>query len=570
MTNTNVFHEELLGYISAVDDAVMESEMSVTLSLMEAADKAMMIMENYEGDFIDSFSIFQEAAGSGKDPAHPFKEDTVLKTIVMAPLNLIKLIIAKLNKFFNKDERTKFEKTRDALKKGLADVAEVANAIVDLAVENKESVVIAGVTITAGTALIATGALKKAYNTASTAISDYLGTIKDPKLKALKKNPAPKLVHGGAAIETHLVIDDGLPKWAERLADAMKGYVEAAEKNDVDSKTSYLTGLEALMKEFESKNAFLTEEKHIIKRGEWENVYDMISKSLGEFLTSTKSMGTEINKAQAKAKNDVQHSDKEKNNDALLNAVIKKLQPRILALASVVKSHQGEFEALKEDLDDTAKKNGFSGFIDAGKALLAKIAEKAKGVLPGNKDKSKSSDTTSSAIPKGQEAEAKQKAANTSSDSDNVTDESATITIVDEDYVQEGVTRTGKIAKVEKSAKTAGDVEKLIKKYISNVDKKGFSNEKKMLLIIGDSKIKYDNSKIEKPGEDETWDDVDMSAHDHVDRVKLYISGPGALAYAKDNGIGKAKEIQESVLPQEDETTEDVVTTESAYTSWYN
>ena len=91
-----------------------------------------------------------------------------------------------------------------------------------------------------------------------------------------------------------------------------------------------------------------------------------------------------------------------------------------------------------------------------------------------------------------------------------------------------------------------------------------------MLLIIGDSKIKYDNSKIKKPGKDETWDDVDMSAHDHVDKVKLYISGPGALAYAKDNGIGKAKEIQESVLPEEDETTEDVVTTESAYTSWYN
>lgn len=562
MTNTNVFHEELLGYISAVDDAVMESEMGVTLSLMEAADKAMMIMENYEGDFIDSFSIFQEAAGSGKDPAHPFKEDTVLKTIIRFIPNLFKLIIAKLNKLFNKDERTKFEKAMDALKKSATPVADLINSIVDAVAENKEKVIIAGIPISLAALGIATGAFKKAYNSATSAMREYF-KLADPSIKDLETVDV-KLVKGGTAIKTHFNID-ALAGWFETGAKFMIDYNSAVKAKDVNAITAALGKLDSLMDSFHSKKGFTDGKAQIIPTEDFRNAYTNITETCGKFKAAYDIALENPNKVDESWNKAGPKFEAQTANVAKWNKLSTEFQKILVALGNLVDSHAKEFEGVEEDLNTVSKKFGFSGIIDGAKNLMSKIKVKFGGDNPADTDASPSPKSMETPGPGGEEN------ADEASGSDTVTtDESATITIVDEDYVQEGVTRTGKIAKVEKSAKTAGDVEKLIKKYISKVDKKGFSNEKKMLLIIGDSKIKYDNSKINKPGEDETWDDVDMSAHDHVDRVKLYISGPGALAYAKDNGIGKAKEIQESVLPEEDETTEDAVTTESAYTSWYN
>ena len=562
MTNTNVFHEELLGYISAVDDAVMESEMSVTLSLMEAADKAMMIMENYEGDFIDSFSIFQEAAGSGKDPAHPFKEDTVLKTIIKFIPNLIKLIIAKLNKLFNKDERTKFEKAMDALKKSATPVADLINSIVDAVAENKEKVIIAGIPISLAALGIATGAFKKAYNSATSAMREYF-KLADPSIKDLETVDV-KLVKGGTAIKTHFNID-ALAGWFETGAKFMIDYNSAVKAKDVNAITAALGKLEALMDSFHSKKGFTDGKAQIIPTEDFRNAYANITETCGKFKAAYDIALENPNKVDESWNKAGPKFEAQTANVAKWNKLSTEFQKILVALGNLVDSHAKEFEGIEEDLNTVSKKFGFSGIIDGAKNLFSKIKEKFGGNTSDDGGEKKPTDDSFGSPKVHGDAE----------DNDGVDTtvpgtESATITIVDEDYVQEGVTRTGKTAKVEESAKTAGDVEKLIKKYISNVDKKGFSNEKKMLLIIGDSKIKYDNSKIKKPGKDETWDDVDMSAHDHVDRVKLYISGPGALAYAKDNGIGKAKEIQESVLPEEDETTEDVVTTESAYTSWYN
>lgn len=561
MTNTNVFHDEVLGYISAIDDAVMESEMAVTLSLMEAADKAMMIMENYEGEFIDSFSVFQEAAGNGKDPAHPFKEDTVLKTIIMFIPNLFKLIIAKLNKIFNKDERTKFEKAMDALKKSATPVADLINSIVDAVAENKEKVIIAGIPISLAVLGIATGAFKKAYTSATKAMRDYFKKA-DPSIKDLEDVDV-KLVKGGEAIKTHLDID-AFGNWFASAAKFMIEYNGAIAAKNVDAITSALNKLDSLMNKYHSKKGFTNGKAQVIPADDFRKSYAEVTKACGEFKAAYDINTSNPNKADSWNKAgpvfEAQTANVEK-----WTKLSTEFQQILVAFANLVDSHAAEFEGIEEDLNTVSKKFGFSGIIDGAKNLMSKIKAKFGGDKSADSGEKKTADSDASdgsVSPKPTETPGP--------GGDEDVAESAKITIVDEDYVQEGVTRTGKTAKVEETAETAGDVEKLIKKYISNVSKKGFSNEKKMLLIIGDSKIKYDKGKIQKPGKDETWDDVDMSAHDRVDNVKLYISGAGALAYAKKNNIGKAKQIQESVLPEEDNEPEETVTVESVDTSWYN
>lgn len=53
--------------ISVIDDVVLESEESVIQAMLDACDKAWMILENYEGDDFSAFSIFQEAATENSD-----------------------------------------------------------------------------------------------------------------------------------------------------------------------------------------------------------------------------------------------------------------------------------------------------------------------------------------------------------------------------------------------------------------------------------------------------------------------------------------------------------------------
>ena len=428
--------------------------------------------------------------------------------------------------------------------------------------QDKEKVIIAGIPISLAALGIATGAFKKAYNGATKAMREYF-KLADPSIKDLETVDV-KLVKGGTAIKTHLDID-GLGSWWEKAAAFMIEYNGAVQAKNVEAITTALGKLESLMDEFNNKKGFTTGKAQEISADNFRNSYDKMFKACAKFYSNYTCANEHPDKVDdtfvkgAGSKFETQTSNVQR-----WNKLSSDFQFRLVALGELVDGHVKEFEGIEEDLNVVSKKFGFSGIIDGAKNLISKIKEKFSGNNTTTTESEDSDDSFGSPKVHG-DAEA-----NGGVDTTVPGTESATITIVDEDYVQEGVTRTGKTAKVEESAKTAGDVDKLIKKYISNVDKKGFSNEKKMLLIIGDSKIKYDNSKIKKPGKDETWDDVDMSAHDHVDKVKLYISGPGALAYAKDNGIGKAKEIQESVLPEEDETTEDVVTTESAYTSWYN
>ncbi len=100
--NTVSFRDSLLDTIDDLNAVVTESADDVFYSLAGIADKASVIMENCEdADEIWKYSIWQEAdqAAIDKD-AHPFKENSTLKTILMLPINLIRLIIKTISQAF--------------------------------------------------------------------------------------------------------------------------------------------------------------------------------------------------------------------------------------------------------------------------------------------------------------------------------------------------------------------------------------------------------------------------------------------------------------------------------------
>jgi hypothetical protein len=92
--------------LDSIDTIVTESSNDVLFSLLDTADKAMMIMENCaDTDDIWKYSVWQEADDNkgeeiDKDK-HPFKESSTLKTILMLPINLIKLIAKVISQAFS-------------------------------------------------------------------------------------------------------------------------------------------------------------------------------------------------------------------------------------------------------------------------------------------------------------------------------------------------------------------------------------------------------------------------------------------------------------------------------------
>ena len=63
-------YDEILSSIDNIDDCVMEAEMNVISAMINEYDKAIMIMENYNGNDYSSFDIFQESVimEDGEEP----------------------------------------------------------------------------------------------------------------------------------------------------------------------------------------------------------------------------------------------------------------------------------------------------------------------------------------------------------------------------------------------------------------------------------------------------------------------------------------------------------------------
>lgn len=61
MKNNATLIDEIFSSIDEMDSITMESSLEVMNSILDSYDKALTIMENYEGDDIDAFSmIYQE------------------------------------------------------------------------------------------------------------------------------------------------------------------------------------------------------------------------------------------------------------------------------------------------------------------------------------------------------------------------------------------------------------------------------------------------------------------------------------------------------------------------------
>lgn len=104
--------DKVLDSIDMVDDITLESTMAMVDSLFKTYEKSAIILENYEGDDLSSFSIFQEG-----EIMDNFKERgkgmSVLMKILSALPRFVMAIIDKIKKNSHKG----IEKLEDTLNK---------------------------------------------------------------------------------------------------------------------------------------------------------------------------------------------------------------------------------------------------------------------------------------------------------------------------------------------------------------------------------------------------------------------------------------------------------------------
>lgn len=92
-------HEEILRSIDNINDSVNDVNIAVLDAMLDSCDKATTIMENYDGDDLSSFSIFQEgkimdeATGKGKN-------DSTIKKIALFIPRLVIAMVKEISKSF--------------------------------------------------------------------------------------------------------------------------------------------------------------------------------------------------------------------------------------------------------------------------------------------------------------------------------------------------------------------------------------------------------------------------------------------------------------------------------------
>ena len=111
-------YDEILSSIDNIDECVMEAEMNVLTAMINEYDKAIMIMENYNGDSYDCFDIFQEGFNDELNkPVFGVKGENILKRILMAIPRLIAMLVKKVKKFFNKEKSERIVKNLETIKR---------------------------------------------------------------------------------------------------------------------------------------------------------------------------------------------------------------------------------------------------------------------------------------------------------------------------------------------------------------------------------------------------------------------------------------------------------------------
>ena len=106
---------EILSSIDNIDDCVMEAEMNVLTAMINEYDKAIMIMENYNGNSYDCFDIFQENVimEDGEEP----KKENIFKRVIKTLINLLTKFVKMCR---NKIRQMKLKKTFSKIKKSIS------------------------------------------------------------------------------------------------------------------------------------------------------------------------------------------------------------------------------------------------------------------------------------------------------------------------------------------------------------------------------------------------------------------------------------------------------------------
>ena len=86
--------QEILNSIDAIDDITLESTMAMVDSLFKTYEKSAIILENYKGDDLSSFSIFQEGEIMDDVKKQGEGQGTLMKILTALP----RLIIAVFRK----------------------------------------------------------------------------------------------------------------------------------------------------------------------------------------------------------------------------------------------------------------------------------------------------------------------------------------------------------------------------------------------------------------------------------------------------------------------------------------
>ena len=92
-------YNEILSSIDNIDECVMEAEMNVLTAMINEYDKAIMIMENYNGDSYDCFDIFMEASD---ESIFGSKDENIFKRILMFIPRLISKVITIIQRAISK------------------------------------------------------------------------------------------------------------------------------------------------------------------------------------------------------------------------------------------------------------------------------------------------------------------------------------------------------------------------------------------------------------------------------------------------------------------------------------
>ena len=94
----NTLEYEILSAIDNIETVTMEAEMHVLTALCNEYEKSMMILENYEGDDISCFDIFQESVIMEGET----KKQNIIQRFINWIQRMVSIIFDKIKKLWNK------------------------------------------------------------------------------------------------------------------------------------------------------------------------------------------------------------------------------------------------------------------------------------------------------------------------------------------------------------------------------------------------------------------------------------------------------------------------------------